>query len=102
MYTPLVFFIVLIGIIFTLLWFRMIKKSPDDAKKRRILRMMDTDVMSKTLKRFALLSLYSNEHSDSPDRYNKEWLKYEYLDPREKLVIGSKEDYENFKKYISE
>jgi hypothetical protein len=80
----------------------MIKKSPDDAKKRRILRMMDTDVMSKTLKRFALLSLYSNEHSDSPDRYNKEWLKYEYLDPREKLVIGSKEDYENFKKYISE
>ncbi len=60
------------------------------------------DVMSKTLKRFALLSLYSNEHSDSPDHYNKEWLKYEYLDPREKLVIGSEEDYENFKKYISE
>lgn len=58
--------------------------------------------MKQILKRFVRLSLYNNEHSDSPGHYNKEWLKYEYLDPYEKAVVGSEEDYENFKKYISE
>jgi hypothetical protein len=78
----------------------MSKISADDAKKRQILRRMDMDVMSKTLKRFALLSLYSNEHSESSNPKEKAWLDYEYLDPNEKMVIGSRDDYEAFKYYL--
>lgn len=51
------------------------------------------------VKAFALLSLFSLEHSDDdvPD-----WIKYEYLDPNEKKVIGSEKEWEAFKEFLSD
>lgn len=60
---------------------------------------MNEAKMLKKAKQFIMLSIFSQEHCED-ESDEKNWIKYQFLDSKEKGVITSPKMFEEFKEWL--